>query len=41
MVVYGGVLVLIVMFLPRGVGGIGQRWLKRGKASAPNNKEGA
>jgi branched-chain amino acid transport system permease protein len=41
MVVYGCVLVLIVMFLPRGVGGIGQRWFKRGKPSAPDNKEGA
>ena len=32
MVVYGSVLVLIVMFLPRGVSGIGQRWFKRGNA---------
>jgi branched-chain amino acid transport system permease protein len=41
MVVYGCVLVLIVMFLPRGVGGIGQQWFKRTKARASNKKEGA
>jgi branched-chain amino acid transport system permease protein len=34
MVVYGGVLVLIVMFLPRGVAGLGQRWFKKNKGDA-------
>jgi branched-chain amino acid transport system permease protein len=34
MVVYGCVLVLIVMFLPRGVAGLGQRWLKKTKGGA-------
>jgi branched-chain amino acid transport system permease protein len=41
MVVYGCVLVLIVMFLPRGVGGIGQHVFKRSKARASDKKEGA
>jgi branched-chain amino acid transport system permease protein len=31
MVVYGCVLVLIVMFLPRGVAGLGERWFKKTK----------
>jgi branched-chain amino acid transport system permease protein len=39
MVVYGCVLVLIVMFLPRGVGGIGQHWFKRTQASTSHKKE--
>jgi branched-chain amino acid transport system permease protein len=39
MVVYGCVLVLIVMFLPRGVGGIGQHWFKRTQASTSDKKE--
>ncbi len=34
MVVYGCVLVLIVMFLPRGVAGLGQRWFKKTKGGA-------
>jgi branched-chain amino acid transport system permease protein len=34
MVVYGCVLVLIVMFLPRGVAGLGQRWQKKTKGGA-------
>ena len=34
MVVYGCVLVLIVMFLPRGVAGLGQRWFKKSKGGA-------
>ena len=34
MVVYGCVLVLIVMFLPRGVAGLGQRWQKKTKGAA-------
>jgi branched-chain amino acid transport system permease protein len=34
MVVYGCVLVLIVMFLPRGVAGLGQRWWKKTKGGA-------
>jgi len=29
MVVYGAVLVIIVMFLPRGVVGLGERWRRR------------
>ena len=29
MVIYGAVLVLIVMFLPRGVVGLGDRWRRR------------
>jgi branched-chain amino acid transport system permease protein len=39
MVVYGCVLVLIVMFLPRGVAGIGQHVFKRAKGSASATKE--
>jgi len=31
MVVYGCVLVVIVMFLPRGVAGLGDRWFKKSK----------
>lgn len=34
MVVYGCVLVLIVMFLPRGVAGLGERWFKKTKGGA-------
>jgi branched-chain amino acid transport system permease protein len=34
MVVYGCVLVVIVMFLPRGVAGLGERWLKKSKGGA-------
>ena len=41
MVVYGSVLILIVMFLPRGVGGIGLGWFKRTKDSMPNKKGNA
>jgi branched-chain amino acid transport system permease protein len=41
MVVYGCVLVLIVMFVPRGVGSIGQTWLKRTNSYATKNKENA
>jgi branched-chain amino acid transport system permease protein len=41
MVVYGSVLVLIVMFLPRGVGGIGLGWFKRTKVSMPEKKGSA
>jgi len=41
MVVYGCVLVLIVMFLPSGVSGIGQRWFKRKQDNASHTKENA
>ena len=41
MVVYGCVLVLIVMFVPRGVGSIGQTWFKRTKTPTAENKENA
>lgn len=41
MVVYGIVLVLIVMFLPRGVSGMGRQFFKRFKTPAPQTKEGA
>ncbi len=34
MVVYGCVLVVIVMFLPRGVAGLGDRWFKKSKEHA-------
>ena len=39
MVVYGCVLVLIVMFVPRGVGSIGQTWFKRAKPKTAAEKE--
>jgi branched-chain amino acid transport system permease protein len=41
MVVYGCVLVMIVMFMPRGVSSIGQRWFKRTKSHTANKQENA
>jgi branched-chain amino acid transport system permease protein len=39
LVVYGCVLVLIVMFLPRGVSDIGQRWFKRTPSRTADTQE--